>query len=715
MKNIVTFLLFLILFSNYSFSYDWLYVQDPRGWMGGQGTIEEASLSIKPSGIFMEYELYLTFSAKGLGYSNSDTLEVQFFFDLPENSIVCDSWLWMEDTIVTAIIMDKWTASSIYENIVKRRRDPSILFKKEGGDHKYELRIFPMAGNSSRKVKITYLVPPQWGSSSVISPLPINLLRTSLYQVPEFDLSVWLNQDWKNPEILELPGINFQSEYDPISGDYFKADIPPETFQNNLNFKIDSPLKNGVYISKFENESEGIYQMAFLPSQALDISASSKVAILIDYEAFNTTITKTELINNLKSSLLLNFSSTDSFNIIISKANIQRISETWLPADTTTIDSIFNALGENQIANYSSLPGLLADGIDFIKTNGNDGSILLVSSSDDVGDYEGANQLIGDLVELMDPKLPIHVVNFQNQNFYYHWFGERYYLGNEYFYLNITRITSANYFDVSNHSFSQIFPEAIQSLDGYISSFDLHTKLNDGFCYGRYNLDPNVNAVYFNKPILQVGKFSGNFPFIIEVSGIYKSDPFSQTFSLDSTEIYEADSLSEEMWAGNYIEFLESQDPSNEVVSEIVNYSISERVLSIYSAFICLEPNVEWEICYDCLDEGGGIPNEAIEDSIDIDDGDLTLSAYPNPFNSQITLNVKLPGSANPENLSFRIYDILGQVVKTFDPDLVAGQREHRFTWDGTNDEGYSIASGIYFFIVTTPEKNYSVKLLLMK
>jgi hypothetical protein len=714
MRNKVTLLLLLILFSNHAFSYDWLYVQDPRGWIGGQGTIEEASLSIKPSGIFMEYELYLTFSARGLNFTNSDTLEVQFYFDLPQNSIVCDSWLWMEDTIVTAIIMDKWTASSIYEGIVNRRRDPSILFKR--GQNNYELRIFPMAGNSSRKVKITYLVPAQWSSTAVTSPVPINLLRTSFKPVPKLDLTVWLNEGWENPKIFELPGINFQIAYNSELGAYFKTDIPSEALQSNLSFKIDSPLKNGVYVSKFENESGGIYQMAFLPSQALDISASSKTAILIDYDAVNTTYTKSELINNLRSAILLNFTSKDSFNIILSKANIQRISENWLPADSTTIDSIFQILEESQIASYSNLPSLLANGIDFIKNNGNDGKVLLVSSSDGVGDYQGANQLISDLLDLMDPRLPIHVINFQNQNFSYHWIGERHYLGNEYFYLGITRITSANYFDMNSHSFSQIFPEAIQSLDGYITSFDLHTKLNDGFCYSRYYLDPNINSIYFNKPILQVGKFRGNFPFIIEISGVYKSDPFSQSYILQAEEIYEADSLSQEMWAGNYIEFLEGQGESNEVVSEIVYYSISERVLSLYSAFICLEPNVEWEICYECMEGGGDwLPTDAVEDSIENEVVDLSLGAYPNPFNSQVNINVKLPGSFNPENLTFRIYDILGQVVKTFDPDLSAGQREYRFRWDGTSDEGYAAASGIYFFVVTTPEKNYSVKLLLMK
>jgi len=710
MKSFIQFFLLTFILADFSFAYTWLYVQDPRGWSGGgQGTIEEALLTIKPHGIYSEYELYLTFSASGLWFGESDTLEVQYYFDLPENSIVCDSWLWIEDTVVQAIIMDQWTASAIYEEIVNRRRDPSILFKRSATS--YELRIFPMAGNSSRKVKITYLVPAQLNGNSIVSPLPTNLLQVSYNPVQSFQLSVYLKEGLQNPKILEYPGIVFQS--DSLTGTSFNAQIPSEAIENSLNLSIDAPMNNGIFVSTFDNGNEGFYQLAFLPSKALNISAPRKVAVLIDFEEYNTTITRSELLINLKSSFLLNLTPQDSFNIILSKVNIQRISQNWIPADSSVIDSVFQEIEEIEIAGYSNMPSLLADGVDFVINHGNDGSLLLISSADNVGDYQSANQLIDDLLELMDLRLPLHVVNFQNQHYSYNWINDRTYLGNEYFYLNITRLTSANYFDLNSGSFSGILADAVQSLNGYISSFDLHTKLNDGFCYARYNLSQNISSIFFNKPILQVGKYNGNFPFIIETSGVYESEPFQQTFTLDETELFMGDTMSEEIWAGNYIKFLEGQSQTNENINEIVHFSIEERVLSLYSAFICLEPNMEWEVCYDCLTDEGGVID--VKDSLKRNDDSLSLSAYPNPFNSQINFNVKLPSSYKGENITFRIYDLLGQVIKTFEPDLSAGRYEYRFTWNGISDNGVYVASGNYFFIVNTPEKIFSKKIILLK
>lgn len=711
-KSIFLLTLVYLIGSDYLSAYDYLRVQDPQQtWRYGYGTIEEAVLSVRPRGLYMEFGLYLTFSAKGLGFSNLDTLEVQFYFELPEGAIVHDSWLWIGSEIIRGKIMDKWTAESIYEEIVSRRRDPSILFKR--GQRQYELRIFPMAGNESRKVKITYLVPTQWNAHHVIAPLPTNLLKASKYMVSTFYLLSLTDQEWANPQIFEFPEIQFIDFYDQTIGDYLRADVPQEAISDQLHIAFKSPLKNGIYLSKLEDGTNSYYQLAYLPSDALDILSSYKVTILIDYDASKSNIPETTVLNSIKSLLHTTFASTDFFNLIFSQLIIKRASEMWIPADSIEIENTFSNLGENPISSYSNLPSLLANGIDFIKKNGNDGSILLISNSDQVGDYQVANQLIEDLLELMDPPIPIHVADFQNQNYSYHWIGGRTYYGNEYFYTNITRLTTANYYNIrSGYNFSDLLTSAFQSLGGFISSFDLHTKLQSGFCYGRFNLNPDNQSTYINRPIRQIGKYSGNFPFIVEASGVYKSEVFSESAEILESDIIETDSLTEEIWVGNYIHFLESQTQTNDVVSEIIDYSINERVLSIYSAFICLEPQRGGEVCYDCLDETNLVN---LNETIQVSAADSVFQVYPNPFNSQTKINIKLSKLSHYNKSSFKIYNSLGQLVRTFEPKLSQDQKNLQFIWDSTNNNGEVVASGNYFFIVSTPEKCYSLKLTLLK
>ncbi|MFH1844354.1 MAG: FlgD immunoglobulin-like domain containing protein [bacterium] len=68
------------------------------------------------------------------------------------------------------------------------------------------------------------------------------------------------------------------------------------------------------------------------------------------------------------------------------------------------------------------------------------------------------------------------------------------------------------------------------------------------------------------------------------------------------------------------------------------------------------------------------------------------LSAYPNPFNPRVAFAVELPAAA-PVHLA--IHDLRGRLISTIhDGRLGAGN--HTLSWDGTDANGSSVASGVY-------------------
>lgn len=710
MKKILLIFCLTILLSDFISAGNYLRVRNPDSWGSSQGTIEEAVVSIRPKGVYMEVGLYLTFSAKGTYYNSDDSLEVEFDFELPEHSIVTDSWLWIGEDIIKGELMDKWTASEIYEDIVDRRRDPSILFKLYNNN--YELRIYPMAAKKSRKVKLTYLVPTQWTSTEVMASLPTELLQASKYSVEKFHLLTFPKDEWQNPRLVEYPEIEFKAGFDEEKGNFLKAEIPSEAIQNHVNIAFDSPMQSGLYVNKFKQYDKGYYQLAFLPSQALNLSTSTRVAVLIDFDESNTNVTTDEILNNVKSLLHSNLNRDDYFNLIFSNIDISRASDQWLPADSSTIEDVFYNLDEDPIASYSNLPSLLSNGINFIKDSEEEGTIILVSSSDQVGTKEVGNKLIEDVMRINDSKIPIHVADYQNRNYQYFYIGGRSYYGNEYFYRNITRLTSANFFSIRNGlTFSNLLSKTFNSVYGFMSSFDLYTTLEDGFCYSRYEIDNNDNSTYLDRPILQVGRFQGSSSFKVEAAGEYESEVFSSTHTIPPDETNEGDSVSEQVWIGKYIEHLENQSQSNQIIDEIISYSIQGRVLSKYSAFLCLEPNQGGEICYDCYDESDIIISVEEEET----KNDTLFEAFPNPFNSQVKINIGLPDKEIDDNNTFKIYNILGQVVRTFRASNDGMNNTYRFVWNGKNDSGASVSSGTYIFVATTPKNNYSMKLIYMK
>jgi len=84
---------------------------------------------------------------------------------------------------------------------------------------------------------------------------------------------------------------------------------------------------------------------------------------------------------------------------------------------------------------------------------------------------------------------------------------------------------------------------------------------------------------------------------------------------------------------------------------------------------------------------------------------------YPNPFNPTTTLKYDL---AKASHVSMVIYNMLGQKIRTLvNVEKPAGY--HSAIWDGTNDGGENVASGIYFFEFKADSYVKTNKMILMK
>ncbi len=718
--TILTFLLFLATFETFAQSNS-LTVLDPRrgNWTSRQGTIEEATFVVRPKGIYLQVDMYLTFSAKQTFFSPNDTLEVVLNFNLPSQSIVHDSWLWIDDQIIKADILDRWTASNIYEDIVGRRQDPSILFKN--GENNYQLRIFPLPANKSRKVKISYLTPMNWSNTQVTAPLPLDILRTSAHPTAT-QIRTWLDGEWRNPVILGNSDAEFQLMNDPDLGDYYLAVLSNHDIQNSLSFATDSPMKNNIYLSKFDQDGEkGIYQLVFFPSEMIDNQKirSEKIVVLFDYTPnAGSDFSKADIVNQVSQQLSQTLSGRDSFNIVYAQLNTKTFSNTWMQADSQTVVETFDDFGTGQIPDYTNLPALLGEAIDFIKENGGEGKIMIVANTYQIQDINSANQLIHNLQDAIDDdNISFFIYDFANpQAIGWNWFGGQYYIGNEYFYLNLARLTTGDFITAYNRDFNNYnfnfknniseFFDAATALDGFI---DLHTKLESGFCHSRYNVGNQGNVINFRKPFMQVGKYEGNFPFIIETAGTFEGSSFSKRFVINENTAFTSDTLAQEVWTGNYIQTLEKSSSANSVIAEVIRESIEERVLSNYTAFICLEEQRGGYVCTNCNDESGGPTVDT--DNVPLDSL-INIIISPNPFSDRVTITLAFEENTSLDDYSFAIYNMMGQQVKVFNdiPNTATDRLE--LTWDARDASGQNVAAGVYFFVIQTPQGRQSFKLM---
>ncbi|NOZ62135.1 MAG: T9SS type A sorting domain-containing protein [Calditrichaeota bacterium] len=92
-------------------------------------------------------------------------------------------------------------------------------------------------------------------------------------------------------------------------------------------------------------------------------------------------------------------------------------------------------------------------------------------------------------------------------------------------------------------------------------------------------------------------------------------------------------------------------------------------------------------------------------------ESDLKVTNYPNPFNPETQISYTL---SNAEHVSLKIYNMQGQLIRTLiDETQSAGS--HSVKWDGTNDAGEKVVSGVYLYKLQAGTDSFSRKMMLMK
>lgn len=98
-----------------------------------------------------------------------------------------------------------------------------------------------------------------------------------------------------------------------------------------------------------------------------------------------------------------------------------------------------------------------------------------------------------------------------------------------------------------------------------------------------------------------------------------------------------------------------------------------------------------------------------------IADGGVVLRPnYPNPFSDQTTIELEISDDHNVVNATVTVYDVTGRRVTTLlDAALVPGK--YSVAWDGRDETGNVVASGLYFYQVRAGDASVARAMMLLK
>ncbi len=92
----------------------------------------------------------------------------------------------------------------------------------------------------------------------------------------------------------------------------------------------------------------------------------------------------------------------------------------------------------------------------------------------------------------------------------------------------------------------------------------------------------------------------------------------------------------------------------------------------------------------------------------------VLLKNYPNPFNAVTSIQYTVHGRQTPVHTTLKLYNLLGQKVRTLvDAEMIPGN--YQAVWDGKDNRGKEVASGIYLCRLQSGPHQEIRKMVLLK
>lgn len=216
----------------------------------------------------------------------------------------------------------------------------------------------------------------------------------------------------------------------------------------------------------------------------------------------------------------------------------------------------------------------------------------------------------------------------------------------------------------------------------------------------------NLANLYKGQQMIISGRYSEPVNIAINFTGLAYGQPVSYNYNIVLSDSNQTKySFLTKIWAKQKIEDLLAQyytypnmSPEAEAIrQQIVNLSITWNIITPFTSFVggtFIEEETE---------------NTPIENAFPI----KLLGNYPNPFNPNTEIRFSVKANLS-ETAYVKIYNLKGQLIKILKVKL-NGKGEYSVLWNGKNELGHNVATGIYLYKINCDRYSVTGKMTLIK
>ncbi|GAB1442698.1 hypothetical protein MASR2M39_15340 [Ignavibacteriales bacterium] len=320
-----------------------LSVRVPNNPVQKKGYMDDITLVVEPHGAYSEQSMYINYTDRHQ-FPGSQNVEVIHRFELPDDAIVNDLWLWIGDSVMQAIHLDTWTARAIYDSIVAMKKDPAFLSKK---GNQYELHVYPLVSGSIRKIKLNYLVPVNFINNRSLTEIPIKFLKSNNNTLKPLKILFRSKSSiWGEPNVYELPGEVFSYVTDTMGYSYKYLEVADLTPMESFKVGFDLGMTDGkFYKSSRMNENNAFFELGISLKDifGLDPAVTSRKYIFAFDLSSDFSKNLENGMANLRALLSNSMNVGDQFKLLIAGAGqITEVTSGWTVNTGNVVNQLFD-------------------------------------------------------------------------------------------------------------------------------------------------------------------------------------------------------------------------------------------------------------------------------------------------------------------------------------------------------------------------------------
>lgn len=652
-------------------------------------------------------------------------------FSLPKNSYIKSLQVWdkSKQDFVSAVVIDLSTAEVEYDrnsndttNVLLRQymqRDYNGTYNLH-----YDMRVAPVNWDESVEFIIKYVSPCEMAyAKRIIEDYSYQFYTTNYTYDPWNNRcftnaqSVFYVLDHNNPDLAPQNFSNFTKSWTK-QDDYWTVTITENESLSYFQLSLATEATNGKFLRTYSGNYNNFFQLATKPHISDELRYPRKIVIAFDLvNQYTGNYLRENFLEMLKEVLLISTTEKDSLLFVTSDFDVKWLTNNFEPRTENLINTHLNSVKQT-VPKLNLLPYMLKDIVNLLNEKNVAAEVWLVSDDWQTGvRAETVMELLGQTYYSAVNEIVFNIMDASGGGYYY--IQNKHYRGNEYLYENLTRLSSGNFAKLYDTYYKYYIDRVLDCLAPKVSTVEIDPIPFGGFTYSRVNLNKGRNNFNITSRYYQLGMMEGSFPFDVNYYGNYLNDSYFNTIELTEDTTSVSESIAENTglyWYGDYIMnelFLQPQSYST--IKYIEEISTQNHLLTPYSGFIIPSPKgyVGFRRIY-LEDSVVSVQEEEVTQS-DALPTEINISAYPNPFNPQTTILIKLGSEARHEEIKLDIYDILGQKIKSYVLTENSNSSALKVEWNGLNDAGTSVASGTYIAVLSTGKVIKSHKLLLVR